>query len=424
MSVLDNTYKNVTVTSDKKIWCDEDHHHLFEYFTDFNEWIDGDEGLDIRQRYNIDGLSNPSKAFFSGDLEGYRQAFKIFRNERLKTVLGEDYILTKFGDSRWFDKNIERFEQLEKCLIEGSVVPFVGAGISVESGFPSWKNHLIEQGKTSGLNATQVSDLLDKGQYEQVIEEIEAKGFKDAFIQEIRDAFSKTGEITQTTLRLSELFTDTIITTNYDHIIELAFDTGATDHIQLLDSSNILEPPDTNKTTIIKLHGDIKQPAKCIISKSQYDDAYGDGMLDIERPIPKCLSYYYRTSSLLFLGSSLNRDRTMEVFQAVKKQIGDTDIFQHFSLESMPETEEELIARNAYLLSFGITPIWFPKESYDYIEQILRLAKNEMRYRGGVPGYKKTNNNPVEDVTEVIVDVNPPVVIKTEGFWAKLFNWF
>lgn len=424
MSVLDTAYKNVTITSDKKIWCDEDHHHLFGYFNDFNEWIDGDEGFDIRQRYSIDGLSNPSKAFFSSDLEGYRQAFKIFRNERLKTVLGEDYILGKFGDSRWFDKNIERFEQLEKCLIEGSVVPFVGAGISVESGFPSWKNHLIEQGRTSGLDAIHVKDLLDNGHYETVIEEIEAKGFKDAFIQEIRDAFSKTGEITQTTLRLSELFNDTIITTNYDHIIELAFDTGATEHIQILDNSNILESPDTDKTTIIKLHGDIKQPAKCIISKNQYDDAYGNGLLDLEKPIPKCLSYYYRTSSLLFLGSSLNRDRTMEVFQAVKNKIGDTDIFQHFSLESMPETEDELITRNAYLLSFGITPIWFPKGNYEYIEQILRLAKNEMRYRGFVPGFKKVNDNPTEIVIPDIVSTNVPVVIKNKSFWAKVANWF
>lgn len=424
MSVLDTTNKNVTIISDKKIWCDEDHHHLFEYFDDFNEWIDGDEGLNIRQRYNIDGLSNPSKAFFSGDFEGFKQAFKIFRNERLKTVLGEEYILDKFGDSRWFAKNLERFEQLEKFLIEGSVVPFVGAGISVESGFPSWKNHLIEQGRTSGLDAIHVKDLLDNGDYETVIEEIEAKGFKDAFIQEIRDAFSKTGEITQTTLRLSELFTDTIITTNYDHIIELAFDTGAAEHIQLLDNSNILEPPDINKTTIIKLHGDIKQPAKCIISKSQYDDAYGDGLLDLEKPIPKCLSYYYRTSSLLFLGSSLNRDRTMEVFQAVKTQIGDTDIFQHFSLESMPETEDEVINRNAYLLRFGITPIWFPKGGYDYIEQILRLAKNEMRYRGFVPGFKKANDNPTEIVTQDVVAITAPVVMKNKGFWAKAASWF
>jgi|GEM_PF-884136 len=62
---------------------------------------------------------------------------------------------------------------------------------------------------------------------------------------------------------------------------------------------------------------------------------------------------------------------------------------QHFSIESAPEDERQLTERNAYLLKFGITPIWFPNRSYRYIEQILRLARNELRYRGHVPGEKK-----------------------------------
>lgn len=404
MSVLDKIYSDVAIVAKPAFrnitWCEKDNHNLFEYFSDFNEWIDGDDGIDIRIRYGIDGLSNPSKAFFASDLEGYHQAFKAFRNERKSQVLSEEYILNNFGDSHWYERNVERFEQLESCLIEGLVVPFIGAGISVECGFPTWKGHLIQQGRTSGLDTDHVNELLNDGHYETVIEEIERNGRRDAFIQEIRDVFSRTGRITQTTLRLTELFTDTIITTNYDHILEQAFDTGAENNLQLLDSSNILNQPEIDKTTIIKLHGDIKQPTRCIISKNQYNEAYGNGTLDLTKPIPKVLSYHYKTSSLLFLGCSLNRDRTMEVFQAVKTQMGDKDRPQHFSLESMPATEAELASRNAYLLNFGITPIWFPNGSYEYVEQILRLARNEMKYRGHLPGVKKVNTEPIQTQTE------------------------
>jgi NAD-dependent SIR2 family protein deacetylase len=399
MSVLDKIYTDKGLNPDSSsktiTWCEKDKHNLFEFFNDFNEWIDGDDGLDLRIKYNIDGLSSPSKAFFASDIEAYNQAFKAFRIERKKLVLGEEFILNKFGDSHWFDRNLERFEQLEKCLIDRSLVPFVGAGLSVECGFPSWKQHLLQQGRTSGIDATHVNALLDNGQYEEVIEEIENKGYRDAFIQEIKDVFSKTGKITETTLRLSELFTDTIITTNYDHIIEQAFDTGEENNIQLIESSNILEIPDLFKTTIIKLHGDINKPAKCILGKNQYNEAYGNGTLDLSKPIPKLLSYHYRTSNLLFLGCSLNQDRTMQVFQAVKDYLGDIDRPPHFSLESMPENEDDLTKRNAYLLKFGITPIWFPNSNYDYIEQILRLARNEMRYRGFVPGEKREYTEPV-----------------------------
>lgn len=393
MSVLENKNSEAdTVTAFKNIsWCQNDQHHRYELFPDFNHWINSDEGAYVRIKYKIEGLSIPSKAFFAGDIEGYMQAFAEYRDERIRESLGVEYITNIFGDEHWYERNVLRFEQLANCLIEGTVVPFIGAGISKECGFPTWKEHLIQQGRTSGIDPQHVKELLDNGQYENVIEEIEQKGFRDAFIQEIKDVFSKTGEITQTTLRLTELFTDTIITTNYDHILEQAFDTGAENNIQLLDSSNILDKPEIDKTTIIKLHGNIKQPARCIISNNQYNEAYGNGMLDMTKPIPRVLSYHYRTSSLLFLGCSLNRDRTMEVFQTVKNQIGDTDRPQHFSLESMPNTEEELTKRNGYLLSFGITPIWFPKDSYEYIEQILRLARNEMRYRGHLPGTKKLN---------------------------------
>jgi len=76
-------------------------------------------------------------------------------------------------------------------------------------------------------------------------------------------------------------------------------------------------------------------------------EAYGNGTLDLSKPVPKVLRYHFKTSSLLFLGCGLNRDRTMEVFQAVKIQMGDKDRPQHFSLESMPISEAELINRNA-----------------------------------------------------------------------------
>lgn len=433
MSVLDKIYSDNAIATQPEIrsitWCEKDNHNLYEYFADFNEWIDGDDGLDIRLRYSIDGLSNPSKAFFASDLEAYNQAFKVFRHERKSQILGEEYILNSFGDRHWFDRNIERFEQFESCLIEGLVVPFIGAGISVESGFPTWKGHLIQQGRTSGIDTAHINDLLDNGQYEELIEEIEKMGYMDAFIQEIKDAFSKTGRITQTTLRLSELFSDTLITTNYDHILEQAFDTGAENNIQLLDSSNILNPPEIDKTTIIKLHGDIRQPTKCIISKNQYNEAYGNEMLDLTKPIPKVLSYHYKTSSLLFLGCSLNRDRTMEVFQAVKTLMGDKDRPQHFSLESMPKIEAELAARNAYLLNFGITPIWFPNGNYEHIELILRLARNEMKYRGHLPGNKRSYTSSVQQKEEREEDRIEKELIsvkhtRLDKFLSKILDFF
>lgn len=387
-----------------KIWCDEDEHSFYQHYIDFNEWLNGEDGQALRDEYGIDDLSQPSKALYAGDKEAYDQAFREYRKERRHEALNEVYLKEQFGDSHWFDRNCDRFEQLVKRMEGGNVVPFIGAGISVSGGFPSWKAHLREQGRTAHISAEHIEALLADGQYEKVIEEIEQSRGREVFTQEIRDVFSRTGSIPDVILRLYELFTDTLITTNYDRLIEQAFETGADNPYQIINGMHAMQKPDENTVTIVKLHGDIKNPAQCILSKNQYDQAYGRNELDMTRPIPKLLSYYYKNSSLLFLGCSLNNDRTLHVFQTVKSQLGDREIPQHFSIEQAPENEQELAERNAYLAKLGITAIWFEKERFDSIESMLKLAKNELRYRGIVPKFKKDKLD--ESATEQNLKLN------------------
>lgn len=368
-------------------WCDRDEHKLFEYYVDFNEWLDSDDAAAVREANKVDGISVPSKAFYAGDKEAYDQAFQEYRETRRNEVLNERYLCDQFSDDHWFQRNLDRFEQLVGRLEDGDVVPFIGAGLSVSGGFPSWEGHLRTQGRTAGIDPAHIETLLASGQYEVVIEEIETSRGRDVFIQEIRDVFSRTGRITNTTLLITELFPDTVITTNYDRLIEQAFDTGAENAFQVINGMSALEEPATDRVSIIKLHGDIKTPVNCILSKNQYDQAYGNGGIDMTLPIPKLLEYYYKNSSLLFLGCSLNSDRTIQVFRAIKQAIErDIVIPQHFSIEQAPETEQELVDRNAYLSRLGITSIWFEKGQFEYVEGMLRLARNELRYRGVIPG--------------------------------------
>lgn len=370
----------LAVLSNPESWCVRDKHHFYDSYTDFNDWFDNDDGQYLREKFGLDGLSNPSKAFFAGDREGYKQAFKEYRETRFDEALNRTYFCEQFSGEHWFQRNYTRFEQLIQCLKEGMVVPFVGAGLSVDGGFPTWKEHLRAQGRTAGIDPDHLNSLLANGLYETVIEEIENLRSKEVFVQEIRDAFQKNGTLNSTILLFSELFADTIITTNYDRLIEQVYDTGKENAYQIISGINPLEDPASDRVTIIKLHGDIKSPAKCIISKNQYNSAYGIDSLDLTLPIPKLLSYYYKTSSLLFLGCSLNNDRTIQVFQALNSELGDEDKPQHFSIEQAPDTEEELCDRNAYLLKLGITAIWFEKGCFDYVESILRLVKSELSF--------------------------------------------
>ena len=377
-------------------WCHRDEHKLFEYYVDFNEWLDSEDAASLREAYKVDGISVPSKAFYAGDKEAYDQAFREYRKIRRHEVLNERYLCDQFSDNHWFERNVQRFDQLVEQLEDGNVVPFIGAGLSVDGGFPTWEDHLRTQGRTAGIDPAHIEGLLAQGRYETVIAEIEASRGRDVFTQEIRDVFGRIGEITDTTLLITELFTDTVITTNYDRLIEQAFDTGAKNALQVINGLNALEEPETDRVSIIKLHGDIKTPGNCILSKNQYDEAYGNDEIDLTQQIPKLLEYYYKNSSLLFLGCSLNSDRTVQVFRAIKNKVGDIVIPQHFAIEQAPETEQELVSRNEYLLRLGITGIWFEKGRFDYVEDMLILGRNELRYRGVMPGFQTSTSKEKE----------------------------
>lgn len=380
-----------------KIWCDEDEHYRYEHYADFNEWLDSEEGLDVRAEYGVDALPQPSKALFSGDRNSYDEAFQAFRKDCRYEALGEAWFHELFGDDHWFQRNVDHFIQLVDLMGSGAVVPFVGAGISASAGFSSWKDHLRHQGKTAHIPSEHIEALLAGGAYETVLEEIETVRGRAVFIQEIRDEFSRNLSIPEVIWRISELFTDTVITTNYDRLLEQSFETGEVNRVQVINGLNALEQPDPKKITVIKLHGDIREPQRCILSKNQYDEAYGNGSLNMHKPIPKLLAYHYKNSSLLFLGCSLSNDRTVQVFRKIRESMGEEEeIKQHFSIEQVPESREEIAQRNAELLRLGITPIWFEKGRYELVESILSLAKNELRHRGVAPQPPQAEEQPIK----------------------------
>lgn len=377
-------------------WCLVDGHADYELFEDFNAWIDaGEINLELpllRGLGNV-GLSNPSKAFFAGDREAYEQALQAYRVQRRNEVLSRDHLIELYGDEvgqHWFERNEQRFEQLVERLAVEEVVPFVGAGISTGGGFPTWANHLRQQGRTAGLAQPQVEAWLAQGDYEAVIADIERQHGRDVFAQEIRDVFGKRGRIEDITLLISELFADTLVTTNYDRLLEQVYDKGDGSHVQVLAGTTAMAvAPDPKRVTLIKIHGDFADPAHCILSKAQYDAAYGAGDLDLQLPVPRILARYYSNNSLLFLGCNLRNDRTLQVFRATKLAAGDTLLPPHFCLEQVPARLEDLTARNIELLRLGITAIWYPEKQYQFVDDILRLAKSELNFRQSQAGRAK-----------------------------------
>ena len=366
-------------------WCQEGLHYQYDFLADFNNWLEGDDELAEakREELQIDQFMSPSKALFAGDKNQYFSVLAEYRQQFQQKALSLEWLNEICGDTHWYTKNQRRLDQLLNLIEDEDIIPFVGAGLSVAGGFPTWKSHLKEQGRTAGLDGDEVDQLIDNGQFEQVIHLIEQQDFLEAFEQELEDSFSHVDYIPETTRLIAELFTDTVITTNYDKLIEYTLENDFNKPVQLIDNRNPNEPRDNEAVSVIKLHGDIRTPQHCIMSQNHYNNAYGEGAIDLTLAIPTFLRQTFISSSLLFLGCSLNNDRTVEVFKQIKQQArADGDILpKHYSIEQAPDTEDGISARNQELLSMGITPIWFQPGEFDTVTEILKFASHEVKYR-------------------------------------------
>ena len=366
-------------------WCKQDKHNQFDCLIDFNDWLDGEEELAEAKRseLNIDQFSYPSKALFAGDKNEYLSVLAEYRQQFQQKALSFEWLTESFGNAHWYDRNQSRLINLLNLIENKDIIPFVGAGISKSGNFPTWKEHLKEQGRTADLNGDLVDQLIDSGQFEQVIHLIEQQNYLDAFEQELEDSFSHIDYVPEITRLLAELFTDTVITTNYDKLLEHTFENDFNKTIQLIDNRDPNKKRNNDAVSVIKLHGDILTPQHCIMSQNHYNNAYGNDCIDLTLPIPKFLQQTFTSSSLLFLGCSLNNDRTVEVFKHIKQQarVDGVDLPKHYSIEQAPDSKQGIAKRNQALLEMGVTPIWFQPGEFDTVTEILKFAMHEVKYR-------------------------------------------
>ena len=189
---------------------------------------------------------------------------------------------------------------LRDLRIEGRLVPFVGAGLSRPLGLPSWDllvdNIAVQLGYNPEIYRLNGSKL-------QLAEYFVAeKGSIGPLRSEMDRLFNPTDEavLGSTTHRLLvELKFPLIYTTNYDRIIERAFDLrGVPCHtIANIDDLGAAPP---NVTYVVKFHGSFSDDASLVLTESNYFDR-----LDFESALDLKLRADTLGKSLLFVGHGL-----------------------------------------------------------------------------------------------------------------------
>src|SRR6266568_4892999 len=90
------------------------------------------------QHVDVIGRVVPAgELLFLLDPTSYEQRRAEWREDEIEKLLGDG------TEPALFRRNKTRFDELRRLVQRGRIIPFVGAGIGVPCGYPTWRNFLL-----------------------------------------------------------------------------------------------------------------------------------------------------------------------------------------------------------------------------------------------------------------------------------------
>lgn len=241
---------------------------------------------------------------------------------------------------------------LVNALRVGNVVPFIGAGLSIPSGLPSWQEllaaaiaeaadecalphlrTLFESGEIASLDAPQLHQAL--------------LGSRFRLIDFVLARLSQPAQPNSYHRLLGQLRLDTILTTNYDRLIERYFE-GRGDAVHSLWlESHIAQYNERDALQVVKMHGHIDDPRSIVLSRDDYE-RYAPN----HRLLYSLVSVLFSTRTVLFLGCSLTDPNIVTLLEELKRRTGGFSR-DHYILLYQPAPTETRSLRSLGLQVIG-----------------------------------------------------------------------
>ena len=255
--------------------------------------------------------------------------------------------------------NRGRFIQLRNSYRNGAVIPFIGAGMSIPSGYPGWTEFLWKLRNETRVSKEDLNNLLSQGQYEEAVQALADDMPAGSFDEAIENDFGPDKKLEGPIQLLPSIFNASVITTNLDNVIKRCYDTAVLSFSETLLGADDRELPrylGQGNKVLVKLHGKANSSRNRVLTYSEYEEHYGS---------PPCLQNAIEAIStkntLLFLGCSLVVDRTIQTLTQLVEDKGHDATIRHYAFLSITKDEDRL-ARRDNLAKANIFPIWYPAD--------------------------------------------------------------
>ena len=266
------------------------------------------------------------------------------------------------------------------------VVPFVGAGLSVQFGFPGWPKFLGEAAAFHHSPET-VLALVKRNRLIEAASRLYRPN-PDRFQQLVEKWFGapvsdeqvRSGPVSLLPL----ICKGPSITTNFDRVLESAFRVSGSRFdrpITALEPDNVIRAMHRNEHVLIKMHGDALDRSARVFTGLEYRRQYGPDTKSWRARragIPTLARIMFTNRPLLFLGCSLDKDQTLEVLGDLHREVPGVT---HYAVLAANYSIRKLRRRRDELGRYGITPVWFVPGDFGWIEGILEELLHETSTR-------------------------------------------
>lgn len=283
-----------------------------------------------------------------------------------------------------------KLEHLAEELSNLNLALFVGAGLSIEAGLPSWRDLIEPLATDLQVPVTAETDLLAIAQYH-----VNENGSNRGKINDlVKSKFMKPIEPTRVHRLLAGLPISVLWTTNYDQLLERALQAQNKIYDVKSHTDNFASRVSNASVTVYKMHGDASSPERAVLTKEDYERYHVRQTQFLES-----LRSDLAQRTFLFLGFSFS-DYNVDYVLGRLRSLLTGNQRQHYCIfaeltQCADEAEADFNARKRLhelflrdLLRYGVSTILV--QSHAQIYEVLVKLKAKYEVKGDRPGIKRT----------------------------------
>lgn len=189
---------------------------------------------------------------------------------------------------------------------------FIGAGLSCACGLLNWADFLKKSAKSLGISIQPGADLPSIAQF--YVNNLRCRTLLN---QSIIDAFGRKVPIHQSYKWLAKLPVDIVWTTNYDRILERAYEGANRMPSVISKKTDFTVKTPGSDVTIYKMHGDVRDPQNAVLTKEDYEQyPYVNSVFLNQLKSDLC------SKTFLFLGFSMDDPNLKQAISQLRVDLG------------------------------------------------------------------------------------------------------